>query len=62
VSSPPLNTRVPNRDTTRTISSMHTHNVQWLHHLLRIYRVKSLTTCKQLHRILCTFPPNKPYK
>jgi hypothetical protein len=40
----PSNT--PTQDTTRIISRLHIHYVQWLHHLLRIYRIKSFTTYK----------------
>jgi hypothetical protein len=46
----PSNT--PTRDTTRTISRLHIHFVQWLHHLLRICRITSFTTYKQLHQNL----------
>jgi hypothetical protein len=33
-------------DTSRIIAQLHTHNVQWLHHLLLIYRIKSRTTTR----------------
>jgi hypothetical protein len=54
----PSNT--PTRDTTCILSRLHIHTVQWLHHLLRIYRIKVFTTYKQvLHSISNpTFPCN----
>jgi hypothetical protein len=34
-------------DTSRILEQLHTHNVQWLHHLLLIYRIKSRTTSRR---------------
>jgi hypothetical protein len=34
-------------DTSRIIAQLHTHIVQWLHHLLLIYRIKSRTTTRR---------------
>jgi hypothetical protein len=33
--------------TSRIISQLHTHTVQWLHHLLLVYRIKSRTTFRR---------------
>jgi hypothetical protein len=34
-------------DTTRILSQLHLHIVQWLHYLLLIYRIKSRTTIRR---------------
>ena len=34
-------------DTSRILAQLHTHTVQWLHHLLLIYRIKSRTTSRR---------------
>jgi hypothetical protein len=34
-------------DTTRIIAQLHTHTVQWLHHLLLIYRTRSRTSLRR---------------
>jgi hypothetical protein len=35
------------RDTSRILTQLHTHIVQWLHHLLLLYRIKSRTTTRR---------------
>jgi hypothetical protein len=34
-------------DTARILTQLHFHNIQWLHHLLLIYRIKSRTTTRR---------------
>jgi hypothetical protein len=33
--------------TSRIVAQLHTHTVQWLHHLLLVYRIKSRTTTRR---------------
>jgi hypothetical protein len=41
-------------DTSRILAQLHTHTVQWLNHLLLVYRVKSRTTSRRAPAH-CTF-------
>jgi hypothetical protein len=41
-------------DTSRILAQLHTHTVQWLHHLLLLYRIKSRTTSRRASTH-CTF-------
>jgi hypothetical protein len=45
-------------DTSRIIAHLHTHTVQWLHHLLLVYRIKSRTTTRRANAH-CTYA--RPY-
>jgi hypothetical protein len=44
-------------DTSRIIAQLHTHTVQWLHHLLLNYRTKSRTTTRRAPTIVPTHAP-----
>jgi hypothetical protein len=41
-------------DTSRIIAQLHTHTIQWLHHLLLIHHIKSPTTTRRALKFNCS--------